>query len=307
MKSDPLDDVADAADRLSALLAAGLPTGVAWESLAEGLASTVLASAARAAAEGEPVGSALAAATASAPASAASGWRSLAAGITVAERTGAPLAAVLEQLAVALRDVQSAERDVRAALTGPQLSGRLVLALPLVGVAFGLGLGFDPLGVLLGTPIGLTCAGTGAALYAGGWAWTRRLVRRARPPSDIPGLEAELVAIALTAGLPVDAARRLVREASSACGVPVGDDAEIERSAALAMRAGVPVGGLLRSAARERRRSAAGQARIRAEALAVTLLLPLGVCLLPSFLLLSVAPLLLSIVASTALPFPEAG
>ncbi|WP_210480391.1 type II secretion system F family protein [Naasia sp. SYSU D00948] len=302
MTADSLDAVAETADRLSALLAAGLPPSAAWQHLADGQASPLLTAAARAAGAGEPVAPALVAGSSAAPEEARAAWRALAAGVAVADRTGAPLADVLEQLAVTLRDLQGAERDVRAALTGPRMSGRLVLALPAVGVAFGLGLGFDPLGVLLGTPLGLACAAAGAVLYLAGWGWTRRLVRRARPSSDLPGLEAELVAVALAAGLPVSAARALVRDLAAACGVALRDGPDIDRSAALATSAGVPVASLLRSEARHRRRRAASDARIRAEALAVTLLLPLGVCLLPSFMLLSVAPLLLSIVSSTALP-----
>jgi tight adherence protein B len=44
------------------------------------------------------------------------------------------------------------------------------------------------------------------------------------------------------------------------------------------------------------------QGRLRAAHLSTRLLLPLGVCTLPAFLLLGVAPLLLSVLGSTPVP-----
>jgi tight adherence protein B len=291
--ADPLEDVAETADRLSVLLGAGLTPPAAWGHLAA-RGSAPVRDAARAAEAGEPVAPALRAEEA--PGAARAAWDALAAGVAVAERTGAPLATVLEQLAGTLRDIGTAERDVRAALTGPRLSARLVMALPAVGIAFGFALGFDPVGALLGSPLGTACAAGGGLLFLAGWAWTRKLVRRARPATGVPGLAAELVAVALSAGTPLAAARQLVEEVTGQSTNAVGE------AAALAGTAGVPVAGLLRGEARLRRRRAAADARIRAETLGVTLLLPLGLCMLPSFMLLSVAPLLLSIVSSTVLP-----
>ena len=293
MNTDPLEDVAEIADRLAVLLGAGLTPATAWGHLTAGGSGAALA-AARAAQAGEFVAPALRAAQV--PPVARPAWDALAAGIAVAERTGAPLTSVLEQLAGTLRDIGTAERDVRAALTGPRLSARLVMALPAVGIAFGFGLGFNPVAVLLGSPIGLACACGGAALFLAGWAWTRRLVRRARPSTGIPGLTAELVAVALSAGTPLAAAQSLVEDVTGRREETVGE------AALLAATAGVPVAGLLRGEARLRRRRAAAEARIRAESLAVMLLLPLGLCMLPAFMLLSVAPLLLSILSATALP-----
>jgi tight adherence protein B len=44
------------------------------------------------------------------------------------------------------------------------------------------------------------------------------------------------------------------------------------------------------------------QGRLRAAQLSSRLLLPLGACTLPAFLLLGVAPLMLSVLTSTPLP-----
>ncbi|QHC58026.1 hypothetical protein [Rathayibacter sp. VKM Ac-2760] len=68
---------------------------------------------------------------------------------------------------------------------------------------------------------------------------------------------------------------------------------------ALSSAAGVPAGRLLRSEAALARVRAASEARERAARLGVTLLLPLGVCVLPAFLLLGVAPMMISVLLST--------
>lgn len=293
------EEVAAVADRLAALLAAGLTPSAAWRHLAGLEDSPVVGAAARAAEAGTAVSAAIAAAAASAGVPPA--WRAVGAGIAVAERTGAALAGVLEHLAASLRDEAAAQRDVLAALTGPRMSARLVMALPVVGVAFGYALGFDPLAALAGTPLGLACGAGGATLFALGWLWTRQLVRRARPPEAWVGLGLELVAVALAAGAPYAAAVAVVREVGAASGLDL-EDRGAEGIARLAASAGAPVGALLKGEARLCRRYAASDARVRAESLGVTLLLPLGICVLPSFMLLSVAPLLLSIVGSTLLP-----
>ena len=68
---------------------------------------------------------------------------------------------------------------------------------------------------------------------------------------------------------------------------------------ALSRRAGVPAGELLRSEAEEERRAARAEAAARASVLGVRLMLPLGLCILPAFMVLCVAPLLIAVVTST--------
>ena len=55
----------------------------------------------------------------------------------------------------------------------------------------------------------------------------------------------------------------------------------------------------MRSGADGARRAARSAGERKAATLAVTLMLPLGLCILPAFMLLAVAPLMLSVVSST--------
>lgn len=77
----------------------------------------------------------------------------------------------------------------------------------------------------------------------------------------------------------------------------------IERILRLSAAAGVPAVELLRAEADRARREARTAGRTGAARLSSRLLLPLGICTLPAFLLLGVAPLILSVLSTTPLPF----
>lgn len=224
----------------------------------------------------------------------AEAWRDIAAAWRVATTVGAPLAESLRGLAAALRDAREAADDVRVALAEPAATARLMGWLPLVAVGLGAVLGFDTFGVLLGQPLGIVCLLLGAALIVAAQRWSSRLVRRARADGAVPGLEAELLAIALSSGVSIDRATSIVRQA----GVVGDGGAEV---LALSRSAGIPAVELLRASAAHARHRARVDGRLRAARLSTRLLIPLGVCTLPAFLLLGVAPMLLSVMSAVPL------
>lgn len=226
-------------------------------------------------------------------------WTDLAAAWEIASTVGAPLAEVLRMIAETLRDASSAADDVRIALAEPAGTARLLLWMPFAGLLLGFALGFDTLGVIVGDPLGGSCVIAGLLLVLAARLWTRRLLRRARPAPGTPGMQAELVAVALAGGASIERAVKLVAD-SSASGS--GEHDRIRAVLNLSRDAGVPAGELLRASAAQERHAARVQGRLRAARLSTRLLIPLGVCTLPAFLLLGVAPLLLSVLASTPLP-----
>lgn len=271
--------------RLAVLLQTGLAPQHAWRYLAE---------------SGDPDAAAVVAnggdgGTRLAPAIAARGpgWEPLAAAWRIAHSAGSPLADSLRSLAAGLREADECRDEVRIALAEPAATSRLMRWLPLVGLALGFLLGFDPVGVLVSTPAGIVCALAGVALMIAASRWSALLVRRAQPDEKVPGLHAELLAIALTGGVSLDLARELA-------GGHAADD-ETERLLALSREAGVPGAELLRAAAAMARHRARVDGRMRAASLSARLLLPLGVCVLPAFIALGVAPMLLSVIGSTLL------
>jgi tight adherence protein B len=130
----------------------------------------------------------------------------------------------------------------------------------------------------------------------------RRLLRAAEPRPSNEGLALDLLAVAaLGGGAPETAATLVISELERA-----GLDApqhRLDSLVRLSRRAGAPLGELARTEAEEVRANERAEARVAAERLAVRLMLPLGACVLPSFLLLGVVPMLLGLLSSTAQVF----
>ena len=228
-------------------------------------------------------------------------WRGLAAAWMVATEAGAPLAQALREFSSSLRALAQAARAASTALSGPKATAKLVMVLPVVGVLFGIALGFDTVGTLFTTTPGLVCLGAGCLLLWVARFWNRRLVRAATPSDLTPGLALDLLAVAVSGGASIEKARTTVTAAfqRSGCADNSLDILEADAVFDLSQRAGVPAGTLLRSEADRVRREASSAAERKAETLSVTLMLPLGLCVLPAFMLLGVAPLMISVLSST--------
>lgn len=106
----------------------------------------------------------------------ACGWR-------LAERTGAPLAEVLDSVASSLRQEATAAAEVDAELAGPRATVRLLSGLPLAGIALGQAIGAHPVTVLLHTGPGRWSAVLGVLLLLVGRGWMRRLVAAVTDPA----------------------------------------------------------------------------------------------------------------------------
>lgn len=326
-----VERVAAIAERLAVLLQAGVPPASAWRYIADqtvererrvprlagrarfaprvrDAVADVILQAADAARDGRDVASAIVAAASASPRTArtddtvADAWRAVAAAWSVASHTGAPLAQSLHQLAGSQRALGQTQRDVAAALAGPRATSRLVMVLPFVGVLFGFALGFDTVHTMFATVPGAVCLAAGTLLMLFAWRWTSRLVKRAMPSDTAPGLSIELTAIAMASGSSIERARAAVEEALSRCDIERGsatDASAIDSVLSLARAAGIPAGALLRSEAAQARRNARSAAQLVSASLATRLMLPLGICILPAFMLVGVAPLMLSVLSST--------
>jgi tight adherence protein B len=290
------DELAGTVQRLAVLMGAGIPPTAAWGYLGEragGVAERVR--------DGVELSEAIALESERSAGALASGWRALAAAWSVGTRAGAPLGPTLRDVADALRALAAADRAVELALTAPKATARIVLVLPVVGLLLGILLGFDTVGVLVGSSVGIGCLVAGVALMLVAWRWNRALVRRATPTDAAPGIACDLTAIAVSGGLPAAPAHALARSALERHGFE--DDPAVDDVLTLAERAGVPAVELLRGSAAEARALAAAAAQRAAERLGVTLMLPLGVCVLPAFILLGVAPLVIAVVTSAVAVF----
>ncbi len=271
-----LPDAAGAArvlDRVAVLVAAGVPMPRAW-ALMGGV-----------------------------PAADDPAWQDVHLVLRVAERTGAPSADALRALAAAMRRSAAADRAVRVALAGPRTSARVVLALPLLGLGMGSVWGAGALGVLLTRPIGWACCTAAAALVFVGQRWSRRMIDAAAPDGHVPGILLDAWAVGLGGGAPWHSAERAVQETLLGLDHRAAADPTARRCLhevlVLSRRAGVPAVGLLRAAAEDVRDDAAAAGLAAAERLAVRLVLPLGVCVLPAFVLVGVVPVVVGVLSST--------
>lgn len=106
------------------------------------------------------------------------------AAVSLADRTGAPLADLLDRIEA---DARAADRGLAAAAAqaaGARATAWLLAALPLGGIGLGYGIGVDPVSVLLHTPIGGGSAVVAVALQTGGLLWAERLGASPGPGVD---------------------------------------------------------------------------------------------------------------------------
>lgn len=233
-------------------------------------------------------------------------WRLLAVSWQLAEETGAPLVGVLERIAEALSTLRRLRERRGVLLAGPRATTRLVAALPPLVLAMGWALGFDPSPVLLSWS-GAAMVGAGLVLLGLGVVWSKRLTRRVQSDDRVEGIELELVWVALGGGsAPAEAVRRVVDVVDRTQISWVSYDRFCEDSALTevlrrAAAVGMPLGPLLLAEATNLRASSHAELEAAAERLGVRMLIPLGVCVLPSFIVMGVLPVVISMVSGDLL------
>ncbi|MGP9538528.1 type II secretion system F family protein [Brachybacterium sp. AOP43-C2-M15] len=309
-------EMAGLVEQLSTVLSTGAGIRQAWAAMSRVLPEGDLRDLARSAAAGaDPRRAAVARLRDSEMVS------SLGVALAVCERTGAPTAGMLHHLAEALRDLHDAAQARRSAFAGPRSTARILLVLPLAGLGLGVLLGGDPLRLLVSSAAGRLLGIAGLALTALGWWWMHRLLTRADPPRRRrvdPSVMLELVSGALESGLPLaravgavgeslapgaeaTALRRLAAALEAGLPAPLASEhlpvelASLGSSAVLAETTGADLARVLRSAARDARRARARDAEVLAAQLAVRLVLPTGLALLPAFLALGIIPTVMSL------------
>jgi tight adherence protein B len=93
----------------------------------------------------------------------------------LAERTGAPVADLVDRIEADARADDRARASVAAQAAGARATAMLLAGLPAGGIALGYAIGTDPLQVLLHTPLGAACVAGSLVLQLAGLAWADRL------------------------------------------------------------------------------------------------------------------------------------
>ncbi len=102
----------------------------------------------------------------------------LAACWAVSEQQGSGLAISVARMAEQARIAEDIRLQLEAQLAGPRATARILMLLPLFGIAMGMMMGVNPLAWLFGTPPGLACLFAGSVLAGLGYWWTSRIVSR---------------------------------------------------------------------------------------------------------------------------------
>lgn len=97
----------------------------------------------------------------------------------VATASGASMTTTMAAVAASLRADQAVSGVVRAELSAPRATGRLLAALPFAGLGLGYLVGGDPVHFLTDGWIGQVCLVAGVALGCLGLMWTDRLADKA--------------------------------------------------------------------------------------------------------------------------------
>ena len=93
----------------------------------------------------------------------------------VSDGSGAPLATVIGRLEQSARVDREIDREIQSGVAPARATGRMMAALPAMGLLLGSGMGGDPVEVLTSTWIGVTCLAAGCGLACAGIAWIERI------------------------------------------------------------------------------------------------------------------------------------
>ncbi|MEY3677502.1 MAG: hypothetical protein RL351_729 [Actinomycetota bacterium] len=216
-------------------------------------------------------------------------------------KLGGPILLALNRIADVFDRQQRNQREVQLAFSGPQATAKLVMWLPVLALLLGQAVGMNPIGAIFHSLLGALSVSLGLGLMVAGRQWTRRLLARALPASRDPGAFLDCVLIGLQAGLPLSAAQK---QAAQEYELTFDEPPEkqnferLENAAELSRSTGAAVGEILIAEADGFREQQRYEVATRISKLGVQLMIPLGVAVLPAFILLSIVPIAISLLSN---------
>lgn len=203
--------------------------------------------------------------------------------LKLAIEVGAPVAPLAKSLALHQESLKAFEREIQQALAVPVATRRLMIWLPVAGLAISELLGLGSLSAL-STTVGLAGFLLGLTLMYLGARATQRLLDEAKQNTALPSSGWFRFGILMSAGMSLSEARQ---QAS-----PLSDpDGLID----LALSTGASLKDLVMSKQSSELANFAADRIASARALSVSLLVPLGITMLPAFLIFTVLPMVIGI------------
>ena len=216
-------------------------------------------------------------------------------------KLGGPILLALNRIADVFDRQDRNHREVQLAFAGPQATAKLVMWLPVLALVLGQAVGMNPIGAIFHSLLGAISVSLGLGLMVAGRQWTRRLLARAIPDSRDPGAFLDCVLIGLQAGLPLSSAQS---QAAQHYELAFGEAPEkqnferLENAAELSRSTGAAIGEILIAESDGFREQHRHEVATRISRLGVRLMIPLGVAVLPAFILLSIVPIAISLLSN---------
>lgn len=225
-------------------------------------------------------------------------WKLLGSTWAIAEHSGAPIATSLDRMSRAFFKVVSLGKRRSVLLAGPKGTVLLISALPIVAFIVGELMGVRVADQLLTMP-GMLLGVVGILLLILGLAWSFAMIRGVNERDEVAGFELDLLWIALAGGAPLEHAQLIVVNTTDlldAHWVNLESFGEAGAATVLlkqAIQSGMPLRDLVLVESDTLREEAHSALEKEAERLAIRVLIPLGVCVLPSFICIGVIPIML--------------
>ena len=221
-------------------------------------------------------------------AAAAIGAEDLSEKLAFMKGVGASYSPFLQILAAHFTFLWGLQHSINKGKTAAQLTAFLLRWLPWLALLCSQALGLPALWYLIRNPIGWALLAISGVLSFLASAVAKRFVARVSRIEPDPGLWLSLAASSLRQGVGLN---KCVAQLRLSAGRPI---AHVERELRDAYSAGGSVAARLETAADAMREQSRAAKELEVERLPVQLLLPLGLFLLPQFLLLLVIPMILA-------------
>ncbi len=219
---------------------------------------------------------------------------------SLSTKLGGPIFLALNRIADVFDGQQRNQLEVQLAFAGPQATAKLVMWLPVLALMLGQAVGMNPVGAIFRSALGALSVCLGLGLMVAGRQWTRRLLGKALPSQYDPGAYLDCVLIGLQAGLPLSAAQAKATQEYQAVFERPPEAQNFERldnAAELSRSTGAAISQILIAEADAFREQHKYLIATRISKLGVQLMIPLGVAVLPAFILLSIVPIAISLLS----------
>jgi tight adherence protein B len=198
--------------------------------------------------------------------------------LSISREAGGPISVALDRMSSVISVREQTRTELALAVAGPKASSRLVMSLPIL-VFLGAGISGIPIFRTLSTvPLVWGSLLTGALFFWWGNRWISKLLTKAEPRLSDPGLELDGLAIAVQAGMPLQSAIELVRFEAG------------ESLSSISGSSGIALAKLLTDRASQLRQQQFNEDRLLIQRTGVSVLWPLGLTVLPAFVLIAIVP-----------------